>query len=254
MRIVKPYAKLMREIFLDREDKTGALEKIEWCSRISHRAEDKQTADSWRRFIQNVVIEHGDWSVVEHVSVSVDALVDRGITHEWVRHRLFSYTQESTRFVNYEKKMAPSFIYPKPDVECNECLNGNEVINSGAGEWTHIVMWGGEVRNEISCTYEPTWLRGRAEDEREYKSLIAKGWRPQEARSGLPNALASRIIVTGNLRNWRHLFIMRTTQETHPQFKQVTIPLLKEFQDTFPILFDDLVPNMKQAESMKKIR
>ncbi len=94
------------------DDGIALLRRIEWCARISHRSEEAQTADSWQRIIKAIVLEHGDWSVVEHASVSVDMLVDRGITHELVRHRLFSFTQESTRFVNYEKKMEPSFISP----------------------------------------------------------------------------------------------------------------------------------------------
>lgn len=140
------------------------LKKIEWCGRISHRSEDAQGEDSWKRFIEAVVIQHGDWSIVEHASVTCDFYVDRGITLELVRHRLFSFTQESTRFV------------------------------------------------------------------------------------------ASRIIVTGNLRNWRHFFIMRTTKEAHPQMREVTIPLLAEFQSKIPILFSDIEPLAKQSESMRKGR
>src|ERR1017187_4177082 len=110
MNIVQPYAKLMD--VPDLEAGIKLLKKIEWCGRISHRSEGAQTEDSWRRFIETVVFGHGDWSIVEHASATVDMLVDRGITHEVVRHRLFSFTQESTRFVNYQKKMPPSFITP----------------------------------------------------------------------------------------------------------------------------------------------
>ena len=83
-----------------------ALRKIEWCGRISHRSEEAQTHDSWDRFIRTVVLQHGDWSIVEHASATVDALVDRGITHEWVRHRLFSIRAGGFQGLsNYEKKM-----------------------------------------------------------------------------------------------------------------------------------------------------
>lgn len=225
------------------------MKHIEWCGRISHRSEDAQTPESWKRFIESVVMGHGDWSIVEHVSVSVDAIVDRGVTHEWVRHRLFSYTQESTRFVNYEKKIPPSFIYPKPEVECRYCLAGEEPqgeIYLQGSRWEH----GGPV----SCAYDPDWICAITRCEQQYKALLSKGWRPQEARSVFPNALASRIIVTGNLRNWRHFFIMRTTAEAHPQMRQVTIPLLAEFKSCFPLLFDDIEPMAKQSESMKKAR
>src|ERR1700704_2603798 len=86
------------------------LRKIEYMARISHRSEEAQTALSYDRFIRFVVLTKGDWSVVEHGWLTVVFFVDRGITHEIVRHRLASYTQSSTRFINYTKKMAPSFI------------------------------------------------------------------------------------------------------------------------------------------------
>lgn len=261
MKIVKPYAKIMP--FSSAGSAfgitAGPMSRIEWCARISHRAEDAQTPNSWQRFIKGVVLDHGDWSVVEHVSATVDMLVDRGITHELVRHRLFSFTQESTRFVNYEKKMPPSFIYPKPEIECEECLAGYEPWTLTEG-WVHIVdedlkrvtleSFPVEVNTKV-CNYSPVWLAAITKAEAQYKILLKEGWRPQEARSVLPNALASRIVVTGNLRNWRHLFIMRTTIETHPQFRQVSIPLLAEFQEKFPLLFDDIKPLARQIDNLR---
>jgi|SRR5882757_255707 len=221
MNIVKPYATLID--IQTKEEGIKLLRKIEWCARISHRMEDKQTEDSWERFVKAVVIEHGDWSVVEHAFATVDFYVDRGITHEIVRHRLFSFTQESTRFVNYEKKIKPNFISPFD----------NEA-------WDINTKW--EWETLIDCA------------ESCYATLIKKGVAPQLARSVFPNALASRLIVTGNLRNWRHFFIMRTTKEAHPQMREVTIPLLAEFKERIPILFDDIEPLAKQSEGMKKAR
>lgn len=269
MRIVKPYAVIMSqphpvdEGWSDGLELAGrmALNKIEWCSRISHRSEDKVTEDSWKRIIQSVVMDHGDWSVVEHVSVSVDFLVDRGITHEIVRHRLFSYTQESTRFVNYEKKMPPSFIYPKPEVECIDCISGSndtkafiDVNDNSVIKYRHYDEHDHGDNIPKLCKYDFSWLHAIETVETKYKLLLAQGWRPQEARSVFPNALASRLIMTGNLRSWRHFFVMRTTAEAHPQMRQVTIPLLKEFQEVFPLLYDDIVPNKKQSESMRSPR
>ena len=215
---VKPYAKILG--IETREQGIELLRKIEWCGRISHRSEDAQTETSWEKFIQAVVIGHGDWSIVEHASATVDFLVDRGITHEIVRHRLFSFTQESTRFVNYEKKMPPNFIMP-------------EVITDNL---------------------QDIWQQAITNCENMYRGLINSGVTPQIARSVFPNALASRLIVTGNLRNWRHFFIMRTTKEAHPQMREVTIPLLEEFKAKIPILFDDIEPLAKQSEGMKKGR
>ena len=224
MNIVQPYAHLMSIDGSDAHESAGvkALQKIEWCGRISHRSEDAQGPDSWERFIRAVVLQHGDWSIVEHASATVDMLVDRGITHEIVRHRLFSFTQESTRFVNYEKKMPPGFIEP----------DGME---------------------EDPALHQ-TWCETMDVLERQYRFMLAHGAAPQIARSVFPNALASRIIVTGNLRNWRHFLLMRTTKEAHPQMRQVAIPLLAEFQSKIPILFEDIEPNGRQATNIAKGR
>jgi thymidylate synthase (FAD) len=151
----------------------------------------------------------------------VEAEVDRGITHEWVRHRIGAYTQESTRFVNYGKEgQEARFIFPDVD-----------------NDWQRGVL--GQVLEEATRTY---------------KALLVDGLPPQIARSVLPNALASRLIVTYNLRSWRHFLIMRTSREAHPQMKQVTVPLLGEFQSKIPILFEDIQPGMRQAEAMRLLR
>lgn len=233
MKIREPYARMlppassgdMTAIFnqFTKEDGVRLLQAVEWCSRISHRSEDAITEDSWKRIIKNVVLDHGDWSVTEHASVTVDAYVDRGITHEWVRHRIGAYTQESTRFVNYQKKMTPSFVYPL-------------------------------FKNQTSYTADSIWKKAIDECETAYQKLVGLGIAPQIARSVFPNALASRLIVTYNLRNWRHFLIMRTTKEAHPQMRQVTIPLLKEFQEKIPLLYDDIVPEEKQSIAMSKMR
>ena len=85
-----------------------------------------------------------------------------------------------------------------------------------------------------------------------YIRLIELGQPPQIARSVFPNSLATKIIVTTNLRNWRHLFLMRTTKETHPQFKEVMLPLLAEFKEKIPLLYDDIEPDARQIDNIKK--
>jgi len=260
MKIVQPYA----HIHTTSNSQAHILPFIEYAARISHRSEDDQKEDSAERFLRAVVIDHGDWSVVEHVSVSVEILTDRGITHEIVRHRLASYTQESTRFVNYAKKMPPSFIYPIPGVECLPCLSGNEPrfhrpherdssYDNGLDEgWYHIDHDTSEYNH--SCSYFSTWLKSIQDAENSYRILLEKGWRPQEARSVFPNALASKILVTMNLRSWRQILLMRTTKEAHPQMRQIMIPLLEEFKKMIPVLFEDIEPNARQVDNIKKGR
>lgn len=220
MRIIEPQFKLSTPYapFLVRQDGIQMLRFIENQARISHRSEEKMSADSWERFIKTVVLEHGDLSVIEHASVTATLRVDRGVTHELVRHRLFSFTQESTRFVRYKEGL--EFIRP----------------------------------TEIKPHDSAVWANAMEAAEESYSALLALGNRPQEARSVLPNATAATIAVTGNLRNWRHFFLMRTSKETHPDFRRITIPMLAEFQQVVPLLFDDIEPNARQIDNLRKAR
>jgi thymidylate synthase (FAD) len=208
-----PFGQLTPEVGLQ------MLRFIEWNARISHASEDKQTDDSWKRFIQAVVIEHGDLSVIEHATLTAVLRIDRAICMELVRHRLFSYTMASTRFINYSKH----------DME----FIGSEVSPlNGQQEWNDSV----------------------ARAEWTYLDLLKKGWPPQYARSVLPNALAATISCTGNIRNFRHLMLMRTSRETHMDFKAVTVPMLAELQRCIPLLFADIEPHARQVDNLKKPR
>jgi len=210
--ILTPFGSLSEQVGIQ------MLQFIEKMARISHRSEERQTEDSWRRFIQAVVLEHGDWSVVEHASLTVIFRVDRGITHELVRHRLFSFTQESTRFVNYGKRDL-EFIQPI------------------------------EIKDNANARF--LWRVALGECEATYNELLRAGNRPQESRSVLPNALAATIAVTGNLRNWRHFLLMRTSKETHPDFRRVTEPLLTELKQFIPLIFDDIEAGQRQIDNMR---
>jgi len=236
MEIVQPYASMIIPPNTGSNMGIDLLKNIEWCGRISHRSEDAVTESSYAKFIRAVVLGHGDWSIVEHASVSVDAVVDRGITHEWVRHRVGSYTQESTRFVNYARKHT----------------NVDEYVNPAKFICPPSIL---EMRKlETKEWIYNRWVAGREHDEMEYLMYIENGIKPQEARTCFPNALASRLVATYNLRNWRHFFLMRTTREAHPQMREVTIPLLLDFQKRIPILYEDIEPESKQADNLKKMR
>lgn len=215
MKIIEPSAILLTPT--SREEGIECLRKIENFGRISHKSEDSQTDSSWERFISAVVMTHGDFSIIEHATASVIFRVDRGITHELVRHRLFSFTQESTRFVNGQKK------YP----------DGLEFIMPNGGYY---------------LTAEDAFQHA----EQKYTEMLNQGVRPQEARSVLPNALASTIGMTGNLRAWRWFFLARTSRESHPDMRRVTIPLLEVFKQRIPILFDDITPGERQIENFRK--
>lgn len=266
MKIIKPQYKILFPIGLEWK---RFLELAEYCARISHRSEDKIGDGSAQRLLEFIVMNKGDFSVIEHTMLTVEAIVDRGVTHELVRHRIASYTQESTRFVNYEKKMPPAFIYPQVTVECKHCLAGNEPTQifweKGGAEpdgngisrtWEHQRLQGRDGEIAPACAYDWDWLDAIDMSEKKYKALIKKGWRPQEARSVFPTGLAAKIATTCNWRNWRHLFIMRATKEAHPQVRQVYVPLFQELKANQYVgwLFADLEPGMSQAEAMKRMR
>ena len=218
MKIVQPSFEILRPA--NTEEGILALKFIESMARISHRSESGQTEDSYKRFIENVCVKRGDWSVAEHSSATVIFTIDRGMSHQLVRHRLFSFTQESTRFVRYKETDQLSFIKPETFTESMDRGWSDSVARV---EWT-------------------------------YFSMLQNNAKPQEARSVLPNALATKIAVTGNYRVWRSFFLARTTQETQEDFRKITIPLLAEFQNRIPILFQDIVPGEKQSVAFSKPR
>lgn len=219
MRIIEPSFDVVRP---KENDGIICLQAIEKMARISHRSEDMQTDHSWRRFLSAVVLQHGDWSVVENAFATVIIRTDRGVTHELVRHRLFSFVQESTRFVNYQKRGDLEFIIP-------------QILKN-------------DTNHDLT-----RWRDSIATAEQTYFHLLDNGVRPQEARSVLPNCLAATIAMTGNLRTWRWFFLARTTIESHPDMRRITLPLLKAFQERIPLLYDDIEPLQKQSVSMSKV-
>jgi len=197
------------------------LKWIESMARISHRSEFLQTESSWQRFIQAVVLDRADWSVAEHAHVTAVLRVDRGISHELVRHRHFSITMESTRFVNGAKKYTEGLEFIKP-IELKEIEEFSWKDTLSRCEWSYF--------------------------------NILKESRPQEARSVLPTCVATTLSLTANLRNWRHFLNMRSTKESHPDMRRIVNPMLVEFQRVIPLLFSDLTPNERQADGQRKAR
>ncbi len=186
------------------------LNKLEKIGRTCYKSEDKITKDSSKIFIKNI-IKQGHESVIEHESISVRVICDRGVSHEIVRHRLASYSQESTRYCNYTKdKFGNQLTFIKPTF-----------FNEGDEEF-HI--WKMEMENI----------------EKTYFELIKKGVKPEEARSILPNSLKTEIVMTMNLRSWRHFFKLRCHKSAHPQIREIAKPMLKEFILLIPEIFEDL--------------
>lgn len=206
MKIIEPSFEILDEI-----DGQRMLKSIERCGRVCYKSESVITDTSAETFIKRIV-HSGHESVIEHEKVSVRLICDRGVTHEIVRHRIASYSQESTRYCNYAKDKF-----------------GNEITFIKPFFWA-----------EDSETYQ-IWLAQMQQIEDAYLKLIDLGATPQEARSILPNSLKTEIIVTMNLREWRHFFKLRTASGAHPQIREICMPLLAEFKRQIPIIFDDIM-------------
>lgn len=205
MKIIKPSVEILDDL-----NPEEILKKLELCGRVCYKSEDKITDESAVKFISNI-IKQGHESVLEHVSFSVRFICDRGISHEIVRHRIASYSQESTRYCNYSKGdfnseitvIEPCFLVPGTE--------GYDI-----------------------------WYRACQMAEQYYFSMLDWGCTPEAARAVLPNSLKTEIVMTANIREWRHFLKLRTSPAAHPQMREVAGLLLKEVKVKIPVVFDDI--------------
>jgi len=205
MKVISPSFEILTPL-----DGKEILKTIERIGRVCYKSEGSITAESAEKFVGNL-LRRGHESVIEHVSITVKVICDRGTSHEIVRHRLASYSQESTRYCNYSM---------------GKFDNELTVIRP--------FFW-----DESDVKYQ-IWLKNMRVAEQSYMDLIAQGASPQEARSVLPNSLKTELFMTMNLREWRHFFQMRADTHAHPQMQEIAGQMLKEFQRQVPILFDGL--------------
>lgn len=205
MKEIRPSFEIMDDI-----DGAKILQKLERCGRVCYKSEDKIAEGSAEKFI-GMILKSGHESVLEHEKLTVKFICDRGVTHEIVRHRIASYSQESTRYCNYSKDKF-----------------GNELTFIRPCFWT-----------DDSEEYA-VWKQAMEEIEKTYVKLISLGAKPEEARSILPNSLKTEIVCTMNLREWRHFFRLRTAERAHPQIREISVALLDELKKRIPVIFDDI--------------
>ena len=208
MKIIEPYHQFLTPI-----DGQAILKHIESCGRICYKSEDKISEGSSEKFVAGIV-RRGHEAVLEHFDVTVKFVCDRGVSHEIVRHRMASYCQESTRYCNYSQdKFDNEITVIKPFF-----------LDENAPGWL-------------------MWKRACKTAETAYFDLLDFGCTPQEARAVLPNSLKTELVMTANLREWRHFLKLRTAKAAHPQMREVAIPLLEDFKARIPVIFDDIQPN-----------
>ena len=206
------------------------LEIIEAAGRTCYKSEDKITEGSAEKFVR-MIIKRGHLSVIEHASMRVRFICDRGVTHEIVRHRLAAYSQESTRYCNY--KGGVTFIIPPwIDWKPGE-YKADRIYEMNQEEFQNL--------DPYVETADIMWLNFMEKAEGIYRRLLNKGWSPQQARSVLPNSLKTEIIMTANLREWMHVFKLRASKAAHPQMRELMCPLLEEVYTKIPVLFENSV-------------
>lgn len=203
------------------------LQMIEKIGRVCYKSEDliMEDGESAKKFVA-MLIKNGHEAMLEHSNLSVKFIVDRGISHELVRHRIASFAQESTRYCNYAKDKFGSecnFIDITPGIKLDNKMKSMET-------------------SEIALVLEE-WEKAMEDAERHYMKMLELGATPQIARSVLPNSTKTEITVSANYREWRNFFKLRIPKTAHPQMREVTIPLLKELKEKIPVIFDDIEEN-----------
>jgi len=221
LRIISPAHKIVAH-----PDKSSVLKLIERIGRTCYKSEDKMTTDSSKDFVKRL-IRSGHHSVIEHLHVTVHFICDRGISHELVRHRLASFSQESTRYANYSKeKFGKEITVIRP------------------------------FFFERNSPHYFAWRNAMEHAERSYLQLIDFGARPEEARSVLPTSLKTELIMSCNFREWRHILELRCSQAAHPQMRELLLPLLDELHEKFPVIFDDLwekfIDNIREQSARRQ--
>lgn len=195
--------------------------RIEAAGRVCYQSETKP-GDTPEDFIQRTLAK-GHEAVIEHGSLSMKMVTDRGVTHEIVRHRLFSFCQESTRYCNYsQKKFGNQITVIDPTVELRSLLTKDEDFNKALSLWRQAMV----------------------DAESKYLSMLNSGVSPQMARSVLPNSTKTTIVVSGNIREWRHFFWLRKfggAGTPHPQMRTLADLAWTKAYRWYPVLFEDLL-------------
>ena len=192
-------------------DAEKIMKHIERAGRVCYKSESRISDTSAEKFIANI-IKSGHESVIEHISLTFKIICDRGVTHEIVRHRLASYSQESSRYCNYgSDKFGNELTFIKP------------------------CFWNEDDENYL------LWKQTLEVAEKNYLAMIKNGARPEQARSILPNSLKTEIFMTANLREWRHFLKLRTSKRAHPQMREVSLQIYKILNEKLPVIFSDII-------------
>jgi thymidylate synthase (FAD) len=245
MKLIKSYYEIITPI-----NGEEILKQIELAARTCYKSEDKivyedkhdsSELEEWipnykavsaRPLVKMLIDKHHDAMLEFGGIITVKFVVDRGVSHELVRHRMASFAQESTRYCNYGNSDHITFIIPNwfSETAIQSCIGEHSPDFPRTSDWQPFYV----------DTPEETWFIAMGDAEVNYNYLIKCGWNPGQARSVLPNSLKTEINLSANIREWRHIFTQRVAKTAHLQMREVMCPLLDEFKSKIPILFDDI--------------
>jgi thymidylate synthase (FAD) len=190
---------------------------IETAGRISHLSYDKQTEDSYKEFIKRI-IKLGHFSILEHAYATFKiSEISRACSHQLVRHRICSFTQQSQRYVDES-----NFEYIIPD----------------------------SVRNNLKAYELFTDFVNKAKSV--YIELLKLGIKKEDARYVLPNATTTQIIMTANFREWRHIIELRGNINSQWEIRRIMIEILKILKSYAPNCFEDFEIDEERETIIKK--
>lgn len=218
MQVIKP------SVDIENVDGHAIIRNIEKYGRTCYKSESRMTTESAIPFIKNA-IKLGHFSIIEHEKLTARVICDRGVTHEIVRHRIGSYSQESTRYVNYKE--------------------GLQVIDP--------CFWPDHDHDDQIQLKKALWENAMVFAEECYGKLIGLGATPEQARSVLPHSVKTEIVMTYNLREWRHFFWQRGQKGAHPQIREIAVMLLQEMQGIIPAVFEDFTIDTERMLISTKI-
>lgn len=211
MKITEASAKLMNPFYDEICDDFYLqlqLKHVEKCGRICYLSEPKDPEGSTDKFIR-MLIKNGHESPLEHGGCTFKIVTDRAISQEVVRHRLASYSQESTRYCNY--------------------------ANGKFSREITVIESSGLAENEAR-----EWLDAMEHLERTYLLMIDSGVKPEKARDVLPLCLKTELMMTANFREWRHFLKLRGSRMAHPEIRKIAKQIYKVFQRAIPVLVEDI--------------
>jgi thymidylate synthase (FAD) len=231
--------------FMDEYDGERMLKKIERMGRTAYKSESRIAPKSFEKFIMTLV-KSGHTSVLEHGVISIKIITSRAIANQIVRHRLASYTQESTRYCNYSNKkfgkqitvILPKWYYSLDldktikELDSLKSLNISDPLVNQFSRWLWVMR---------QCEYT-------------YFDLIKLGQKPGRARGVLPLDLKTELAMTANITEWRHILRARIKEDADPQIQEICLSILEGFEKTFPIIFNDVLMEKVVLDTMSKCK